>query len=158
VNRKKSVVCAAAALIAAAFFCFSLWQPERQLRLHQAHLLRAVEKRDWERFAAFFADDYSDRWGHDKANVIERTREVFRQFLFVKVRHRVVTIDRTGDGARIGAQIAIEGSGGPVAQYAQERVAALSEPFVFRWVKRSSKPWDWQLREVDQPEIEIPEL
>ena len=127
--------------------------------MHQANLLRAVEKRDWDRFATFFADDYSDRWGHDKTIVRDRTRDVFRQFLFVKVRHTIMAIDLTaGTSASVAARISVEGSGGPLAQFAQERVATLSEPFIFRWVKRSWKPWDWELREVDQRELEIPEL
>jgi hypothetical protein len=154
-----TLVYAAAALVAVAVYCVALWQPERQLRLHQAHLLRAVEKRDWERFATFLADDYSDRWGHDKAIVIERAREVFRQFLFVKVRHSITSIDRANhDAASVSAKITLQGSGGPLAQYAEERAATLRDPFVFRWVKGSWKPWDWHLREVNQPELEIPEL
>jgi len=158
VDRKSSLIYVAAALVALLLYCVALWQPERQLRLHQANLLRAVEKRDWERLATFFAEDYSDRWGHDKAIVIERAREVFRQFLFVKVRHTVTSIERAGDSAVVSAKISIEGSGGPLAQFAQERIATLAEPFIFRWSKRSWKPWDWQLREVNQPELEMPEL
>ncbi|HEX5177680.1 MAG TPA: hypothetical protein VFV83_11645 [Chthoniobacteraceae bacterium] len=152
------MVYVAATLVALLLYCAALWQPQRQLRLHQANLLRAVEKRDWERVATFFADDYSDRWGHDKASVIERAREVFRQFLFVKIRHAITTIDRLNDSASVAASIKIDGSGGPLAQFAEERVDALRDPFVFRWSKQSWKPWDWKLREVNQPELEIPEF
>jgi hypothetical protein len=158
VDRKTSLVYVAAALVALLLYCLALWQPGRQLRLHQANLLRAIEKRDWERVATFFDEDYSDRWGHDKASVIERAREVFRQFLFVKIRHSIATIDYASDSASLAASVRLEGSGGPLAQFAEERVAALREPFVFRWSKRSWKPWDWKLREVNQSELEIPEL
>jgi hypothetical protein len=154
------IVCAAAILVVAAFYLVALWQPGRQLRLHQAHFFRALEKRDWERVHRFIAEDYSDRWGHDKEFVLRESREILRQFLFLKVRHELREVATIGDGAEgsVSARVTLEGSGGPLAEIAKAHVASLSQPFVFRWVHRSWKPWDWKLREIDQSELELPEL
>lgn len=141
-----------------AIYIAALWQPARQVQLHQTNLLRAVEKRNWERFASFMADDYSDRWGHDKEFVLRESREVFRQFLFLTVRQEVRAMQIGDQRGTVVARIELAGSGGPLATVARERVNALSEPFTFRWRQRSWKPWDWQLVDVDQPELELSEM
>lgn len=141
-----------------AIYTAALWQPARQVQLHQANLLRAVEKRNWERFASFMADDYSDRWGHDKEFVVRESREVFRQFLFLTVRQEVRATTILDQKGTVVARIELTGSGGPLANVVRERVNALSEPFTFRWRQRSWKPWDWQLVQVDQPELDLSEM
>ena len=47
----------ACALLAIVLWCAWLWQPERQVRLHQRNFLQALEDRDWERLAEFV-----DQW------------------------------------------------------------------------------------------------
>ena len=140
-----------------AIYIFALWQPERQLRLHQRNLLRAVEKGNWERFASFIASDYSDRWQHDKEFVLRESREVFRQFLFLTVRHEVRDVDAQGETGTLSVSIELLGTGGPLAEFARERVNRLGAPFTFRWRHRGWKPWEWELVEVNHPELELSE-
>ena len=59
-----------ALLAASALYAAWLGQPARQVRLHTAHFLGTVERRKWNRVQAFVADNYSDRWGHDKEFVL----------------------------------------------------------------------------------------
>jgi hypothetical protein len=157
-DRKMKAVYAVVLLGIVAIYIAALWQPARQVQLHQTNLLRAVEKRNWERFASFMADDYSDRWGHDKEFVLRESREVFRQFLFLTVRQEVRAMQIGDQRGTVLARIELTGSGGPLASVATERVNALSKPFTFRWRQRSWKPWDWQLVDVDQPELELSEM
>jgi hypothetical protein len=44
-----------------------LWQPERQVELHNVHLLEQIEKRDWKAVAEFVEAAYQDRgaWPRD---------------------------------------------------------------------------------------------
>lgn len=139
-------------------WCAWLWQPERQARLHQQHLLRAFEERDWGDIAGFLAEDYADRWGHDKAFVLREGREVFRQFLWVAVAGEIVRAEVSGDAARMDVRVRLSGRGSPLAEVAMERVNALGEPFVFEWKRRSWKPWDWQLVRLDQAELQMEEV
>jgi|SoiMethySBSTD1v2_1073268.scaffolds.fasta_scaffold2686739_1 predicted TIM-barrel fold metal-dependent hydrolase len=150
-------VCAFALLGAIAVYVFALWQPERQLRLHQRNLLRAVEKRNWDRFASFIAPDYSDRWQHDREFVVRESREVFRQFLFLTVRHEVHDAYAHGGIGNLSVSIKLNGSGGPLAEFVSERVNHLGAPFTFRWRHRGWKPWEWELVEVNHPDLELPE-
>jgi hypothetical protein len=154
-DRKKIALAAASALLVCALYAAWLWQPARQVRLHHAHFLRAVERRNWDKVQGFFADNYSDRWGHDKEFVLREAREVFRQFLFLNIQSEPAPPGITARIAEIRAPVKIAGDGSPVAQFVVEKVNTLREPFVFTWIRPGWKPWDWRLTRIDQPELEI---
>src|SRR5690349_19532500 len=59
---RKYALPAAAAFVALVLFLWWRWQPERQVRLHTAHFLKSVERRNWNSMQNFLADDYTDRW------------------------------------------------------------------------------------------------
>ncbi len=150
---RKYAPAAGAALVAVALFLLWLWQPERQVRLHTSHFLKKVERRNWEAAGKFMAEDYRDRWEHDKESALEDVREVFRQFLFVTIENRTDSCEMAADSATTRTVIKISGHGGPLAQLVMERVNLLRGPFVFGWRKASWKPWDWELTGVDHPEL-----
>ena len=155
---KTTRLAAGLVVVASAIFLALLWQPARQVRLHQEHLLRAVGKRNWQAVARFIAAEYHDRWGHDKENVLAQSAQVFGQFVFCKIESEERALVLENGRAMVGAKLAISGSGSPIAGFVMERVSSLTEPFTFKWVKKSWKPWDWELTEVDQPQLEIPEM
>lgn len=103
----------------------------------------------------FLADNYSDRWGHDKAFVLAASREVFGQFFLLTVESRTDACDLEGDTATVRAPVRITGTGGPIAQYAIGKVNALREPFIFTWQHVGSKPWNWHLARIDHAELEL---
>jgi hypothetical protein len=146
----------AIAFVALAVFLVVLWSPERQTRLHQEHLLAALSDKNWTRVASFIAEDYSDRWGHDKTFVLQATREVFAQFLALELTMQDPVLSARAGTGEVSARLIAKGSGGPVAQMAIDHLQSLPEPFTFRWQKRSWKPWDWTLLRVDHPTLEIP--
>ncbi len=147
-----AVICA---LVAAR--CIWLWQPERQVLLHQKHFLYAVEERKWKKIDAFLAEDFRDRFDHDKAWVIKESREVLRQFFALTVletdpSHAFSLPERTA--ATITTMLRIEGNGTPIAEFAKDAVNTSNQPFTFVWKQQSWKPWDWQLTSVDHPLME----
>ncbi len=156
-NRRNYALSAAAFGIALLIHCVALWQPARQVRLHQQHLLRSVENRDWPRFESFIDDHYSDRWGHDKSFVTKESREVFRQFIWVTVQQREDVISMTPGLGAESARLVIAGAGGPLGEAVKQRVNGLAGPCEFRWKKAGWKPWEWKLVEFDQAELEIPD-
>jgi hypothetical protein len=153
--RRHLVLIIAFATLAFAVWLLWQWQPERQVQRHTEKLIDAVEGKNWKRLAEITADDYSDRWGHDKSTVISRSREVFAQFFAIEIEaHDLAIAEREGIGTA-SARLTLKGSGGPLAQLAIDRAATLRAPFVFTWRLRSGKPWDWVLVRVDQPELEL---
>lgn len=134
-----------------------LWwcQPERQIPRAQRRLLSAVESRDFGAMAVLLADDYRDRWGHDKAIVLRDVQEVFGQFVLLTIEQRESTLALLADGWAVQEKIIIKGLGGALAIYARDRVNALREPFYMTWRRRGWKPWDWELTSVEQRELQL---
>jgi hypothetical protein len=132
-----------------------LWQPARQVRRHNENLFAAVESKDWKELSKLMAADYSDRWGHDKATIIERSRMVFAQFIAMEVKAIDPEVEEANGQGTVRARVTLSGSGGPLAELAIQKAAALKQPFVFEWRQASWKPWDWVLVRVDQPELEL---
>jgi hypothetical protein len=154
-DRNKLYIIVSVALLTLVFYSAWLWRPERQVRLHTAHLLKAVEGRRWKKVDAFVADNYSDRWNHDKGFVLRASNEVFGQFLFLSIQSQTLTCEVSGSTGVTRDRVKIGGSGGPIAQLVVEQVNRLQQPFVFTWERMSWKPWDWRLTRFDQPELAI---
>ena len=146
---------------AGVLFLAALWlrgwvQPERQIPRAQARLLSSIEERDFTAMAAMLATDYRDRWEHDKALVMERSREVFGQFAMLAVERESRGIRADSGSWFLTEKVRLKGLGGPLAMAARDAVNGLREPFVMEWRQRSWKPWDWELKSVTQPELELP--
>jgi hypothetical protein len=148
---RKHLALAAAALLALVLWLAWLWQPERQVRLHTAGLIKGIERRNWSKVQDLLADNYSDRWGHDKAFVLSGLRQVFGSFVFLKIEQQSLTVDAST--GRTVTRVKMSGQGSVVAQYVMAKVNGLSEPFTFTWVKRGAMPWDWRLTAVDHPTL-----
>jgi hypothetical protein len=131
-----------------------LWQPERQVTLHTAHFLEDVEKHDWKAVADFVGDKYQDRWGNDRAGLLERLREVFRLLPNARIEASSASI-RTGEGrGHWTAKLTIK-STGEFADYIENRIDSLDVPFEFEW-QRGAWPWNWKLLSVRNSALEIP--
>jgi hypothetical protein len=152
---KRLYILVPAALLALAIYSAWLWQPDRQVRLHTAHLLKAVEGRRWSKVDSFVADNYSDRWNHDKEFVMRESKEVFGQFLFLTIQSETLSSSISGSTGITQDRVKIAGSGSPIAQEVIDRVNRLRQPFVFTWERGSWKPWDWRLTRFDQSELDI---
>ena len=149
-------------MFAGIFLLAALWmrswlQPERQIPRAQARLLSAIERRDFGKFESLLAADYRDRWGHGRATAVARCREVFGQFATLTIEREKRDLRADGDRWLLSEKMRIKGLGGPLAMAAREAVNALREPFITEWRRRSWKPWDWELKSVAQPAIELPE-
>jgi hypothetical protein len=138
-------------------FLMWLWQPERQVEKHSAHLLGAIERKDWAKFATFISEDYHDQWNNDRAMVLERTREVFRYARGARISGLTPDFrieDRTGYWR---ARITIAGDDqNEVIAAIKARVNSLQTPFELEWHRMSGKPWDWKLVAVRNPEFVVP--
>ena len=135
----------------------TLWRPERQVRLHSAHLLSQIEKKNWRAVGDFLGEDYQDRWGNDRNRAVARVRGVFS--LLPKAR-----IEASGAHVRIEnrqgywqAKVTVSGGASEFTPLIEERVNSLPAPFELEWRRRSSKPWDWKLVCVRNPSLEIPD-
>jgi hypothetical protein len=135
-------------------FLARLWQPERQVQLHSAHLLTQIEKKNWNGVAAFIGEGYQDRWGHDRAVLLERLRLVFRFAGNPQIAVKNVGVRVESGKGLWTARITIKAAG-EFAPVIEERVSSLPAPFELEWRRGSNKPWDWKLVRVDNAALEI---
>jgi hypothetical protein len=137
-------------------FLLWLWQPERQLKLHTANLFHSMEHKNWQRMADFIGTDYQDQWGHDRARVLERAREVFRYLRNIQIGSSRATVQIDKRRAQWIGKITIDADQSEVAALIKERVNSLDTSFELEWHCMSGKPWDWKLVRVSNPSLEIP--
>jgi hypothetical protein len=135
-------------------FLARLWQPERQVQLHSAHLLAQIEKKNWNGVASFISDDYQDRWGNDRSVLLERLRLVFRFAGNPQITVKDAGIRTESCKGFWRARITIKTTG-EFASVVEERVNSLPVPFELEWRRRSGKPWDWKLVRVENAALEI---
>lgn len=155
-NFRKIALSFVALLVVVAVWSRWWLKPERQVRRAQGRLIYAVEARNFEAMASLLAEDYRDRWQHDKAIVLRECREVFGQFAMLTIDRADFGIEMKDDRWVLREKVTLKGLGGPVAMYARDEVNALREPFAMTWRRRSWKPWDWELISVDHPALELP--
>ncbi len=140
-------------LVFAGLLCLWYLRPVQQVRLHQKHLIQAYQGRDWEKVSGFLDANYADRWGHDKAFVLQASREVFAQFVTLEIGSDVADVTTDGQKGQVSTMVRLKGMGGPGAEIVKEHVNGLQKPFTFEWARKSWKPWEWTLVRVDQPEL-----
>ena len=149
-------------MLVGILFLGALWLrswllPERQIPRAQARLLSAIEGRDFDAMAGMLANDYRDRWQQGRATVVARSREVFGQFATLTIEREQSALRAESGSWFLSEKLRLKGLGGPLAMAARETLNGLHQPFVMEWRRRGWKPWDWELKSVAQPEVELPE-
>ena len=146
-----------AGLVVAAIwgiYLFRLWQPERQIELHNAHLLARIEKHDWKIVGEFIGDTYQDKWGNDRTLLLQRLPQVFRTLGNTQIEASDVAIRREEGRGYWTARIVVKGTG-EFADFIQARVNSLETPFEFEWQRGATWPWDWKLVSVRNSTLEV---
>ena len=136
-----------------SIYLFQLWQPQRQIELHNVHLLEQIEKRNWKNVGEFVGETYQDRWGNDRRLLLERLTQVFRALSQTRIEPSAIAIRHEDARGYWTAKITINGTGD--ADYIQNRVNTLDAPFEFEWQPGATWPWDWKLVAVRNPALEI---
>ena len=145
------------AIVAAALGIYLawLWQADHQVRLHTAHFLRQIEKRDWTAIQGAIAENYGDDWGDDRERFLERMREVLRFTRDMRIHSLAPQTSVEGRNGSWTARIEIEGNNSEIMAEIKHRVNSLGAPFELRWRHQSGKPWDWKLTHVSNRELKI---
>jgi hypothetical protein len=131
-----------------------LWQPERQVELHSVHLLSRIEKKNWKAVEEFVGRDYQDRWGNDRALLLERLRLVFRALPQARIGAESPSVRTENGRGDWSAKITITGAG-EFGGVIEARVNSLEAPFELEWQRGATWPWDWKLVSVRNPALEI---
>jgi hypothetical protein len=135
-------------------YLFRLWQPQRQIELHNTHLLAQIEKHNWKAVGEFIGDTYQDQWGNDRTLLLHRLPQAVGALSNTQIEASDVAIRREAGRGYCTAKIMVKGTG-EFADYIQTRVNSLQTPFEFEWQSGATWPWDWKLVSVRNPALEI---
>ncbi|MEY2506194.1 MAG: hypothetical protein QOH01_523 [Verrucomicrobiota bacterium] len=102
----------------------------------------------------FIGETYQDRWGNDRARLLERLPQIFRALGNTRIQWSAVAIRCEEGRGYWTAKIRVNGTG-EFADYIQTRVNSLEAPFEFEWQRGATWPWDWKLVSVRNPALDI---
>lgn len=146
----------AAVAVVIGLYLFQLWQPARQVELHTANLLEAIEDGDWAEVTGFLAESYQDQWGHDRESAVARLRAVGRYARELRFETTDRVVIAVGEEGEWRGRVRVEVDQSELGAYLRERLNQLDSPFTARWRQQSWKPWDWKLVHVSNPRLELP--
>ena len=138
-------------------YCIKLWRPERQIELHQKNLLHALEDRRWGQVESQFSKEYRDRFGHTRATAMNDLQDGLRQFFALTIKSQGSQIVISGDTATVTVNLTMTGTGTGATEWIMTEVNRLPTPWVFSWRKTNVFPWSWELVQVDNPSLTIPD-
>ena len=133
-----------------------LWRAERQIELHSRHLIEQIEKKNWNQTGEFIALNYHDQWGHDRAVLLARLREVFRVLPNARIEDTQQMV-RIEEGRGYWTAKIMVTATGEYADYITARVNTLDTPFELEWQRGATWPWDWKLAAVRNPGLALPD-
>jgi len=144
----------AVCLVLGALIVLPWLSPERGVERAWSGVLEAIEDNDSAALGKYLGADYRDAFGQDRAGALELAANLRRHFVTCSLRREraELVMDPSGRSALTRAVIRLGGQGSPVATAAAEASAASDTATVFRWRRNSSKPWDWRLVSVENPE------
>ena len=142
-----------AVVFLSALGCLWLWQPERQVSLHQRHLLHAAETRDWPKIKESLDDSFHTSYGHDKPTALALLADALRPFFTLQIIASEPEITIKGNEGTVRTLLRLNGTGMSFAEIVQNTVNESQEPFEFTWRRVNWKPWDWRLIRASHPVI-----
>ncbi len=153
VNRARLAL-AVLALAAAGTLAGWLLQPDRRLDRAWDGFLEGFATRRAAAVRAHLAEDYADRWGHDRESIGDELRMAFFHLETLQVTATRVRRSRAGDDARIEAVIRAEATGSAFAIDSVGLFNRLEAPFSIEWRRDAGFPWAWRVVRIDHPDFE----
>jgi hypothetical protein len=124
------------------------------LEKRQAALLDGIERRNPGRIQRLVAEDYTDRWGFSRKEIVTSLVDVGSQFLALVVKSGDGRLHIEDGTATYTTKLTIGGKPlGPAGQEAMRQLNQLEEPFVFTWEKKSFLPASWRLVRVENASL-----
>lgn len=151
---RRIVLPAAAGLLALSILVGMQLRPAVVLRKRQASLLDGIERRNPGRIRRLVAEDYNDRWGFARDEIVTSMVDAGSQFLALVVSSDEGRLEIEEGVATFTTKLTVAGKPiGPAGQEAMRRINRLEEPFVFTWEKKSFLPSGWRLVRVENDDL-----
>lgn len=145
------------ALLLIAGLCFAWWafgrSPEDRVRAAQEKFIRAVEDRDWGKVGSFFAENYTDAYGHTRETAIQDGKKYLGGFYTLTLQTNQISMHTTQGQGVVSMTIRMSGNGIGYSQLVLGHVNQLTEPWVFHWSNATPWPWNWQVNLIHNDQV-----
>ncbi|MBL9177860.1 MAG: hypothetical protein JNM65_07340 [Verrucomicrobiaceae bacterium] len=145
------------ALVLIPMLWFAWWvfarSPEAQVRAAQAKLVEVVEDRDWDAVKEFFAENYTDAYGHTRETAIQDAKKYLGGFFTLTLKTDQTTVRAAKGQGMVSMMIRLEGNGAGYSQFVPGHVNQLTEPWIFHWNNPGPWPWDWQVNLIHNDQV-----
>ncbi len=143
-------------LLALILFLSWAWQPENAVRSRWSQTVKALEDRRYGKLEGLIAQDYEDAWGQDRETAISNVREALRSFYDIEITENRLGIERQGEEFIIRARLKLDGQDlSGLGSYVMAEANTLTEPWVITFRKDGGWPWQWRIRHIEHPQLEV---
>lgn len=132
---------------------YFLRSPQTQVLAAQMDFIQAVEERDWDEVKEFFAENYTDAYGHTRESAIEDGKKYLGGFYTLTLMREDTIIKATKGQGMASMKIRLSGNGIGYSQMVLGHVNQLNEPWIFHWSNPTPWPWNWQVNMIHNDQV-----
>ena len=135
--------------------------PEKQmLRMHEK-FITALEQRKWGKVEGMVSKDYNDGV-QDAATIKAAMRKVLGGFYVLSITSEIVSSKAVPSQGTIWlgmvkTKLKVEGNGAGLSALVVSESKRMTKPWTFHWHKRGFWPWSWELMQIHNDGMIIPE-
>ncbi len=142
-------------LIVWAVITFSASE-EKQMLKQQQRFLTAVENRKWSQIDSMICKDYDD--GALNAEQVKTTlRQVLGGFFTLSITPEITRVQVVHGLGFVKTKLKVEGNGAGLSSEVIAQANRIKSPWTFHWHKRGMWPWSWELVQVHNDELVVPD-
>ncbi|MDB6138279.1 MAG: hypothetical protein JWO94_1351 [Verrucomicrobiaceae bacterium] len=136
--------------------------PDQQMLRMHGKFITALEQRKWGTVDALVSKDYNDGV-QDAATVKASMRKVLAGFYVLSITPEVVSAKAVpSQGGKIwlgmvSTKLKVEGNGAGISAIVVSESRRMTKPWIFHWHKRGFWPWSWELMQIHNDGLLIPD-
>lgn len=139
---------------------FASSEEKQMLRMHQK-FITALEQRKWGKVDALVSKEYNDGV-QDAATVKASMRKVLQGFYVLSITPEVLKskVVKSQESIWLGmvtTKLKVEGNGAGLSAMVVSQANSMKKPWIFHWHKRGFWPWSWELMQIHNDGLLIPD-
>lgn len=130
--------------------------PEREVLEAQTALIKALEKRNWDKVTKTLSETYTDSWGQGREQAVELGRQALSGFISLTIHEQLLSSSVSEGAGETTFNLQLDGNGMGFSSVVVGRVNSISQPWRVHWRKEGPWPWTWKVVRLEQPEVVLP--
>lgn len=122
----------------------------------QTALIKALEKRNWDKVAKTLSETYTDSWGQGREQAVELGRQALSGFISLTIHEQLLSSRASEGTGETTFNLQLDGNGMGFSSVVVARVNSISQPWRLHWRKEGPWPWTWKVVRLEQPDVVLP--